>query len=38
LAPAIVSGNISALWIYISAPILGAIIAMLIWKLYSKTE
>lgn len=38
LAPAIVSGNISALWIYISAPILGAIIAMLIWKLFSKTE
>lgn len=38
LAPAIVSGNISALWIYISAPILGAIIAMLICKLFSKTE
>ena len=38
MAPAIVSGNITALWVYISAPTLGAILAMLIWKSFSKTE
>jgi len=38
LAPAIVSGNFSALWIYITAPTLGAIVAMLIWKPFNKTE
>lgn len=38
LAPAIVSGNITALWIYLTAPTLGAIVAMLIWKLFNKTE
>jgi len=37
-APAIVSGNIKALWIYIIAPTLGAIVAMLIWKVFNKTE
>ena len=37
-APAIVSGNITALWIYIIAPTLGAIVAMLIWKIFNKTE
>lgn len=38
LAPAIVSGNFTALWIYITAPTLGAIIAMFIWKGLNKTE
>lgn len=38
LAPAIVSGNITALWIYLTAPTLGAIVAMLIWKSFDKTE
>lgn len=38
LAPAIVSGNITALWIYITAPTLGAILAMLVWKGFNKTE
>lgn len=38
LAPAIVSGNFTALWIYITAPTLGAIAAMLIWKSFNKTE
>ncbi|MFI1773108.1 MIP/aquaporin family protein [Thalassobellus citreus] len=33
LAPAIVSGNLTTLWIYLSAPILGAIIATFTWKL-----
>ena len=32
IAPAIVSGNISDLWIYIAAPIIGAILASLTWK------
>ena len=32
LSPAIVSGNITDVWIYISAPILGAILATLTWK------
>jgi len=33
LAPAIVSGNIADLWIYIFAPIIGAILASLTWFL-----
>ncbi|MDO5979341.1 MIP/aquaporin family protein [Flavivirga spongiicola] len=37
-APAIVSGNITALWIYITAPTLGAIVAVLVWKVFNKTE
>jgi aquaporin Z len=37
-APAIVSGNFTALWIYITAPTLGAIVAMQIWKTFNKTE
>ncbi|HLV42108.1 MAG TPA: aquaporin [Brumimicrobium sp.] len=37
-APAIVSGNITALWIYITAPTLGAIIAILTWKIVNKSE
>ncbi len=32
IAPAIVSGNISDLWIYIIAPIIGALLASLTWK------
>lgn len=32
ISPAIVSGNISTLWIYIIAPITGASIAALVWK------
>ncbi|WP_410503407.1 aquaporin [Gillisia sp. Hel_I_29] len=38
LAPAIVSGNFIALWVYITAPTLGAIVAMLIWNIFNKTE
>lgn len=37
-APAIISGNISSLWIYITAPTLGTIVAMLVWKGFNKTE
>lgn len=32
IAPAIVSGHISELWIYILAPIIGALLASLTWK------
>jgi len=32
LAPAFFTGNMSTIWIYISAPTLGAILAMLTWK------
>ena len=35
LSPAIVSGNITTLWIYLTAPVLGAIIATFAWK-YTK--
>lgn len=35
LAPAILSGNIDALWIYIVAPTLGSVLAMLLWKFIS---
>ena len=35
-APAIISGNITALWIYITAPTIGAITAMVVWKLLNK--
>jgi aquaporin Z len=37
-APAIVSGNITALWIYTTAPTLGAILAMVIWRFFNITE
>lgn len=32
LSPAAVSGNLADLWIYLSAPVLGAILATLTWK------
>jgi aquaporin NIP len=38
IAPAIVSGNISDLWIYIVAPILGAILASLTWKVLKEEK
>ena len=33
LAPAVVSGNLSPVWIYLAAPITGTVIASLAWKL-----
>lgn len=38
LAPAIVSGKIENLWVYLIAPTLGAIVAILVWKGLNKTE
>ena len=32
LSPAIVSGNISTLWIYLTAPVLGATLATVVWR------
>ncbi len=32
LAPALLSGNVQTLWIYLSAPILGAILSILVWQ------
>ncbi len=38
IAPAIVSGNISDLWIYILAPIIGAILASFTWRFMKEEE
>jgi aquaporin NIP len=38
LAPAIVSGHLEHLWIYLVAPVLGAITSVLIWKYISKND
>lgn len=32
ISPAIISGHIEHLWIYIAAPILGAVVAILVWR------
>jgi len=36
IAPAIVSGNLSYLWIYISAPIIGGLLASITWHLIGR--
>lgn len=33
LSPALVSGNMQSLWLYLLAPVLGAVIAVFVWKL-----
>ena len=38
IAPAILSGNLNSLWIYITAPTLGAILAVFLWKTLNKAE
>lgn len=35
IAPAIISGNIETLWLYLVAPTLGAILAMLVWQAFN---
>jgi aquaporin Z len=37
-APAVISGNLSVLWIYLAAPTLGAITATVIWKMFNKNN
>ena len=32
LAPALISGNLQSIWIYLTAPVLGAVGAVLGWK------
>ncbi len=32
LAPAVLSGNVSHVWIYLTAPFIGAIVATILWK------
>ena len=38
IAPAIISGNLTALWVYITAPTLGSILAIFFWKTFNKME
>jgi aquaporin NIP len=38
IAPAIVSGNISSLWIYIAAPVSGALLAVFIQRIFYTTK
>jgi len=38
IAPAVLSGDISTLWIYIVGPIVGSILATLTWKLMANSE
>ena len=38
IAPAIVSGNVSEIWIYIIAPMIGAMMASLTWNLFRENE
>jgi aquaporin Z len=38
LAPAVLSGHLAALWVYLIAPILGAAIAVPLWKLTRPTS
>ncbi len=38
LAPALVAGNFTSVWIYMTAPIMGAIMAMLIWKAFNNEK
>lgn len=37
-APALLSGNLTALWVYLTAPTLGAILAVLTWQSFNKTN
>ncbi len=36
IAPAVISGNFSTLWIYIIAPVIGSILAMFLWLCMNK--
>jgi aquaporin Z len=34
LAPALISGNLTHIWIYIAAPVIGATLAVFVWKFF----
>jgi aquaporin NIP len=36
LAPALVSGHLEHLWVYLLAPVIGAVLAVLVWKVLEK--
>ena len=36
LSPALLSGNVQTLWIYISAPIIGALLSVIVWQTQQK--
>lgn len=38
IGPALISGNLNFLWIYLSAPLLGSLLAVAFWKLTFKIE
>jgi aquaporin Z len=38
LAPAIVSGNMYSLWVYLTAPVIGAVIAVLAFNLLQEKQ
>jgi aquaporin Z len=38
LAPAVVSGHLAALWVYLIAPVVGAAVAVPLWKLVRSNE
>lgn len=38
LSPAVVSGNMADVWIYITAPIIGALLAVGVWKMLNQPE
>ena len=38
LAPALTSGHLEHIWIYITAPIMGAILASIVWLLMGKNN
>jgi aquaporin Z len=38
IAPAIITGNFTALWIYLIGPTLGTILAMFVWKLFNNID
>ncbi|WP_207214154.1 aquaporin [Brumimicrobium glaciale] len=36
--PALISGNLTSLWIYIAALIVGAVLAVFTWRLFRKVD
>ncbi len=38
LSPALLSGNVQTLWIYLSAPVIGVILGVMVWKSQQKSE